>query len=169
MGSVIHKSLPRKCLCKDSILNLKGTTLLYLVKDLNLSHLNPCSGCFMDVTSVTKEDDVSKQLSTSQEGAFKRILLITRSSGINGQSVVLRMLGPITQLLSLRASEEIPRVPVSAVLSPLRTWYHSSIVVVSRISPTRLANNTGNLSLEFSHCKNCSSICPHVDMNNPDS
>ena len=125
----------------------------YFVKKLNLSQLNPCSGCLMDVTSVTKEDDVSKQLSTSQEGPFKRILLITRSSGINGQSVVLRMLGPITQLLSLRASEEIPRVSVSAGLSPLRTWCHSSIVAASRIVPKRLATNTGNFSVEFSHCK----------------
>ena len=101
----------------------------------------------MDVISATKEDDVSKQLSKSQEGPFKRILLITRSSGINGQSVVLRMLGPITELLSLRASEEIPRVPISAGLSPPRTWCHSSIVVDSKISPTRLAMNTGNFSV----------------------
>ena len=144
VGSVIRKSLPRKCLCEGNILNIKATTRLYLVKELNFSHLNPCSGCLIDVTSVMKEDEFSKQLSTSQEGPFKRILLITRSSGINGQSVVLRMLGPITQLLSLRASEEIPRVPVSAGLSPLRTWCHSSIVVDSRISPTRLATNTDN-------------------------
>ena len=93
---------------------------------------------------MTKEDDFSKQLSTSQEGLFKQIFLITRSSGINGQSVVLRLLEPITHLLSLRASEEIPRVPVSAGLSPLRTVCHLSIVVGSRISPTRLATNTGN-------------------------
>ena len=92
-------------LCEGSILNIKATTRLYLVKALNLSQLNPCLGCLMDVTSVTKEDDVSKQLSTSQEGPFKRIFLIIRSSGINGQSVVLRMLGPITQLLYLRASK----------------------------------------------------------------
>ena len=84
--------LPRKCLCEGNILNIKATTRLNLVKELNLSQLNPCSGCLMDVKSVTKEDDVSKQLSTSQEGPFKRILLITPSSGINGQSVVLRML-----------------------------------------------------------------------------
>ena len=77
----------------------------------------------MDVTSATKEDDVLKQLSTSQKGPFKRILLILRSSGLNDQSVVLILLGPTTQLLSLRASEEIPRVPVSAGLSPLR-WCH---------------------------------------------
>ena len=63
----------------------------------------------MEVASlVTKEDVVSKQLSTSQGGPFKLNLLITLSSGINGQSVVLRMLGPITQLLSLRASEKSP-------------------------------------------------------------
>ena len=153
MWSVISKSLSRKCLCEGSILNIKATTRLHLVKELNLSQLNPCLGCLMDVTSVTKEDDVSKQLSTSQEKPFKRILLIKRSSGINGQSVVLRMLRPITQLLSLRASEEIPRVPVSAGLSPLKTWCHSSIVVDSRISPTRLATNSGNFSVEFSHCK----------------
>ena len=50
---------------------------------------------------------------------------------------------------TLRASEEIPRVPVSAGLSPLRTWCHSSTVVDSRISPTRLAANTSNFSVEF--------------------
>ena len=149
---MIRKSLPRKCLCEGSILIIKATTLFYLVKKLNFSQLNPCSGCMMDVTSVTKEDDVSKQLSTSQEGPFKRILLITRSSGINGQSVVSRMLGPITQLLSLRASKKVLRVPVSAGLLPLRLWCHLSIVVDSRISPTRLATNTGNFSAEFSHC-----------------
>ena len=60
------------------------------------------------MTSVTKEDDVSKHLSTSQEGSFKSTFLLTHSLVINAQSVVLRMLGPITQLLSLRASEEKP-------------------------------------------------------------
>ena len=69
--------------------------------------MNPCSGSLMDVASVTKEDDVSKQLSASQEGLFKRVLLTTRSSGINGQSVVLRMFGPIIQ----RFSKDIPLVP----------------------------------------------------------
>ena len=89
---------------------MKAKTRLYLVKELNLSQLNPCLGCLMVVTSLTKEDDVSKQLSTStsQEAPFKRVLLITRSPGITGQSVVLRMLGPITQLMSLRFSEEFP-------------------------------------------------------------
>ena len=37
VGSVIRKSLRRKCLCEDSILNIKATTLLYIVKELNLS------------------------------------------------------------------------------------------------------------------------------------
>ena len=152
-GVMIRKSLPRKCLCEGSILNIKANTCLYLVRELNLSQLSPCSGCLMDVTSVTKEDDVSKQISTSQEGPFKRILLITSSSAINGQSVALRMLGPITQLLSLRAIEEIPRVSVLAGLSPLRTWCHSSIVVDSRILPTRLAKNTGIFSVGINHCK----------------
>ena len=147
---MIRMSLPRKCLCEGSFLNLKATARLYLVKELKLSQLKQCSGYLMD---VTKEHDVSKQLSTSQEGLFHLILLITRSSGINGQSVVLRKLGPITQLLSLRTSEEIPRVPVSAGLSPLRTWCQSSIVVDSRILRTRLATNTGNFSVEFSYCK----------------
>ena len=53
----------------------------------------------------------------------------------------------------LRASEEIPRISVSAGLSPLKTWRHSSIVTDSRISPTRLAMNTRKMSLELSHCK----------------
>ena len=53
----------------------------------------------------------------------------------------------------LRASKEIDRISVSAGLSPLKTWRRSSIVTDSRISPTRLAMNTRNLSLEFSNCK----------------
>ena len=65
----------------------------------------------MDVTSATKQDDVSKQLSASQEGPFKRVLLTTNLPGINGQSVVLRMFGPTIQLLSLRVSKDIPLVP----------------------------------------------------------
>ena len=48
-------------------------------------------------------------------------LLITRSSRINCQSAVLRMLRPIAQLLSLRTSEEISRVTVSVGLSTLRS------------------------------------------------
>ena len=41
---------------------INATTLFYLVRELILSQLNPYLGCLMDVTSVTKEDDVSKQL-----------------------------------------------------------------------------------------------------------
>ena len=114
----------------------------------------------MDGTS----DDNSKQLSISQEEPFQRISFITCSSGINGQSVVSLMLGPITQLLSLRASNEIPRVPVSAGLSRLRTWCHSSIVVDWRISSTRLATNTVIFGCGVQPLQNCSTICPHVDM-----
>ena len=70
-GSVIRKSLPQKCLCESSILNINSTTLLYLVKELNLSQLNPCAVCLMEVTSLTKGDDVFKQLSTSKEDPTK--------------------------------------------------------------------------------------------------
>ena len=53
----------------------------------------------------------------------------------------------------LEGFRKIPHVPVSAGLSPLRTWCHSSIMVGSRISPTRLTTNASNFSVEFSHCK----------------
>ena len=84
VGSVNLIFLPRKSLCEDSILNINATTFLDLVKEVNFSQLNPCARFLMDMTSVTKDDDVFKQLSTSQEETSKKISLITRSSGING-------------------------------------------------------------------------------------
>ena len=57
--------------------------------------------------------------------------------------------GHFTRPLSFRASAVLPRVPVSAGLSTLDTWNHSSIVVDSKISENRLATNTGNLLVEF--------------------
>ena len=141
----LQYQVQRKCICEGSILNIKATNLLFIVRELKFSQSKPFSGCLMDLTSVMKEDHVSKQISPSQEGPFKRILLFRRLSGISGQSVVLRILGPITQLLFLWASYGISRVPVSGGLLLLRAWCHSSLVVYSRISPTRLATNTGNL------------------------
>ena len=80
------------------------------------------------------------------------MLLRTSDGGLKGQSLVFRKNGPFTQTLFFRASAVIPRVPVPSGLSPLDTWNHSSIVVDSRISETRLATKTGNLLVEFKHC-----------------
>ena len=102
-------------------------------------------------TSTTKFDQFSRQRSISHKSAVSLILSITLVSGLEGQSVVLSMLGPSTQLPSLRASEEIPRVPVSAGLSPLSMWCHWSVVVDSRVSPVRLPTKTGNLLQKLRH------------------
>ena len=83
---------------------------------------------------------------------FNFIFVITSTFDRKGQSLVLRKLGPWVQLLSFKASAAIPRVPVSAGLFSVSTWYHSSTVVTSSISPTRLATNTGCFAVEWSHC-----------------
>ena len=90
-------------------------------------------------------------MSISHEGPLSLILSITLVSRLNGQSVVLSILGPLTQLLSLMSSEEFPRVPVSAGISPLSMWCHWSVVVDSRFSPVRFPTKTGNLFQELSH------------------
>ena len=111
----------------------KGDNTVISRKGPKPSLIEPVFGMFDGCNIGDEERWCSKQISTSQEGPFKRILLITRWSGINGQSVIPRLLGPITQLLLLRTSEEIPRVPLSAGLSRLRTWCRSLIAVESRI------------------------------------
>ena len=116
---------------------------LYFTIELNLSHF-PKGKFFSVKTSTTNFDKLSKTIINWR-------LSITLVLGLNGQSVVLSILGPLTQLLSLRASEEIPRVPVSAGLSPLSMWCHWSVVVESRISPVRLPTKTGSLLQEWSH------------------
>ena len=117
-GSVISYILDRKCLWDGSHLNKNATVRLYFTIELNLSHF-PKGRFFSVKTSRTKFDEFSRQMLISHDGPLSLILSITLVSGLNGQSVVLSILGPLTQLLSLRASEEIPRVPVSAGLSPL--------------------------------------------------
>ena len=117
-GSVISNILDRKCLWDGSHLNKNATVRLYFTSELNLSHF-PNGRFFSVKTSTTKFDESSRQMSISHEVPLSHILSITLVSGLYGQSVVLSILGPLTQLLSLRASEEIPRVPVSAGLSPL--------------------------------------------------
>ena len=117
-GSVISNILERKCLCDGSHLNKNATARLYFTIELSLSQFP--KGTFFSVkTSTTKFHEFSREMSISHDGPLSLILSITLVTGLNGQSVVLSILGPLTQLLSLRASEEIPRVPVSAGLSPL--------------------------------------------------
>ena len=121
--SISHRSLicnivDRKCLWDGSHLNKRATMRLYFTIELNLSHF-PKERFFSVKTSTKKFDKLYRQMSISHDGHLNLILSITLVSGLNGQSVVLSILGPLTQLLSLRASEEIPRVPVSAELSPL--------------------------------------------------
>ena len=116
-GSIISNILDLKCLWDGSHLNKNATVSLYFTNELNLSHFS--NGRFFCQTSTTKFDESFRQMSISHEGPLSLILSITLVSGLYGQSVVLSILGPLIQLLSLRASEEIPRVPVSAGLSPL--------------------------------------------------
>ena len=104
-GSVISNILDRKCSCDGSHLNKNATVRLYFTIKLNLSHFQ--RGKFFSVkTSTTIFDEFSRQMSISHDGPLSLILSITLVSVLSGQSVVLNILGPLTQLLSLRASEE---------------------------------------------------------------
>ena len=105
-GSVVSNILDRKKLRDGSHLNKNATVRLYFTIELNLSHFS--NGNFFSVkTSTTKIDKSSRQMSISHEGSLSLILSISLVSGLYGQSVVLSILGPLTQLLSLRASEKI--------------------------------------------------------------
>ena len=73
--------------------------------------------------------------------------------GSNGNCLVLRKSGPLTQLLDCKTSADISRMPASAGLSLEATWFHSSTQVYSKISHTRFATNIGCLLVELSHFK----------------
>ena len=81
------------------------------------------------------------------------MFLTTSVLGSNGNSLVFKKSGPLTQLLDCKTTADIPRVPASAGLSLEATWSHSSTLVCSKISQTRFAINIRCLDAELSHCK----------------
>ena len=104
---------------------------------------------------MTKEGDVSKQLSTSKKRTLQTNFIDHTFVGYKrliSRPENARTYNPAAILNGYQVDQAI-KVPVSGGLSPLRKWCHSPMRVDSRISPTRLATKTGNLSLEFSHCK----------------
>ena len=72
----LQYQVQRKCICEGSILNIKATNLLFIVRELKFSQSKPFSGCLMDLTSVMKEDHVSKQISPSQEGTIQTNFIV---------------------------------------------------------------------------------------------
>ena len=103
-GSVISNILDGKCLWDESHLNKNSTVRLFFTIELKLSHFSK-GKLFSFKTSTTKFDEFPRQMSLSHDSPLSLILSVTLVSGLNGQSVVLSILGPLTQLLSLRASE----------------------------------------------------------------
>ena len=81
------------------------------------------------------------------------MLSTTSVFGTKGNCLILKKSGRLTQLLDCKTSADIPRVPVSAGLSQVATWFHWSTLVFSRISLTRFAMKMGCLFVEFIHCK----------------
>ena len=78
------------------------------------------------------------------------MLLMTSLFATKGKLELDEKCGRLTQLLSCRISADIPRVPASAGLSLVATWFHWSTLVY-KISQTRFATNIGCFSLEFIH------------------
>ena len=81
------------------------------------------------------------------------MLLTTSVLGLNGNSVVLKKSGPLTQLFYCTTSADIPREVESAGLSLEAMWFHLSTLVCFKISHTRMAKNIGCLFAKLSHCK----------------
>ena len=74
------------------------------------------------------------------------MLLMTSSFGTNGKREIVKKCGPLTQLLSCKASADIPRVPAPAELSLVASWFHWSTLIFSRISKTRFVTKIGCFS-----------------------
>ena len=81
------------------------------------------------------------------------MLSTTSVFGTKGNCFVLKKSRPLTQLLDCKTLADIPRVPESAGLLQVATWFHWSTLVFSRISQTRFALKMGCLFVEFIHCK----------------
>ena len=79
------------------------------------------------------------------------MLLMTSLFGTKGNLELVKKCGPLTQLLSCKTSADIPRVPASAGLSLVATWFHWSTLVYSKISQTWFATKIDCFSLEFIH------------------
>ena len=79
------------------------------------------------------------------------MLLMTSLFGTKGTLELVKKCGPLTPLLSCRTSADIPRVPASAGLSLVATWFHWSTLVYSKISQTRFSTKIGCFSFELIH------------------
>ena len=119
-----------------------------LRKELKLSHF------LVGLSAFASDLLTSRKIPTkSAADSLRCVLLTTSKDGENGQRDFLKKMGPLTQQFSQSALAGIPRVPVSAGLSAVGAWYHSSTVIDSKISLTLLATKTGFLSSVWSHCK----------------
>ena len=80
------------------------------------------------------------------------IFVITSERGINGQLGLLKKSRPFNQLLSSRAVAHNPRVPTSAGLSSVGTWFNLSSLISSKNAATQFATKTGCFSSECIQC-----------------
>ena len=103
------------------------------------------------VTDVARDEMESSSCSLVTTQSL--MLSATSVIGTKGYCLFLKTSGPPTQLLDCKFSAEIPRVPASAGLSQVATWFHWSTLVFPRISLTRFAMKIGCLLVEFIHCK----------------
>ena len=98
--------------------------------------------------------DVARDTVSSKVTAWltpSLMLLMTSLIGTKRKRELVKKCGHVTQLLSCKASADIPRVPASAVLSLVATWFHCSSLVYSKISQTRFETKVGCFSLELIH------------------
>ena len=79
------------------------------------------------------------------------MLLMTSLCGTKRKREIVKKCGPLTQPFSCKASADIPRVPASAGLSLVATWFHWSTLVYSKILQTPFATKIGYFSLELIH------------------
>ena len=100
------------------------------------------------VTDAAKDEMESSTCSLVTTPSL--MLSTTSVFGTKGNCLVLKKSGPLTQLLDCKTSADIPRLPASAGLSQVATWFHWSTLVFTKISLTRFAMKMGCLFVSLS-------------------
>ena len=73
--------------------------------------------------------------------------------GTKGNCLVLKKWGTPIQLFGCKTTLDTPRLPASARLLQVATWFHWTKLVHFRIAFTQFAIMMGRLLLEFTYCK----------------
>ena len=145
-AKVIHASVRERWFFKRK--SFSGEICHYGARSLSSSFSANYTSCDYCPQSGTQLDYSEPLLHQSSQVVNALVPKANFSQELNGQSDVLRNSGPFNQQLSKSAFADNPRVPASAGLSAVWTWYHSSVFVNSKICDIVFATKSGCFSRE---------------------